>query len=655
MQNNDLKKGPVHQLVLLVSFCLGFFSLLNAQSPVYLNRIIVSTDGVPRRISIYFPQGYNPALKYPIIIALHGQDNGTPSYQPSMGYLQSIAGMMSNALFNSSIGDSCIVACPESDSTATGGGNYTSDFNLPFNYLVPVTARDSMIRWYNIDTNRVYLNGFSNGGWMALYSGLLTYKLWKALFLWTPACPSIAWANGNFPEAAFTYSNAKYIPVCMTVGAADPNGYSLIDSVINRRLIEANGLVNFTVVPGLQHHPPPAQNMFSCIDIVNPLSRLDAGITEITSPGSNGIQLWSCDSIFTPTIRLMNRGTDTLTSVDILYQMDKVAPDTFSWKGNLVSLNSTEVNLNPITTTGTTHRLTVYTSSPNKGTDGNHLNDTLRETIQVEGLHGGLTFPLVEGFEGPNYQFEPDFDDIYGYAWKIHNPANDGSASCAYAPNYGNNQASEIADLTSVKPIDLSSSASPWLKFDRSAAYGQDGFAQAGYYDTLYVSISTDCGGTFNVLRSYAGAGLATVATTVSDFFPTNQSQWKTDSIYLGPYHSCTSAFIKFRSVNYAINNIFIDNINIYSGNLLDINNYSNKEYVRIFPNPMSESATVVFSNAGRHYIELYEITGRQLSFSECNENQYQLQRNNLAGGMYVVKILDENREYLSSLKICIQ
>ncbi len=642
------------QALVLLSIGCSFF--LDAQT--YNNKYITYPAGVRRRVSICLPSGYNSATKYPLIISMHGVDEGTTSYQPSMAYVKSVGPEMSNAMLASSVGSKCIVACVESDSLNLGSGNYESAFQPPTNYLAPVAARDSMFKWYTIDTSHVYLNGFSNGAWMALYAGLETYKLWKGLFLWTPAVYSIAWAENKFPLMEFNYSNAKYIPICMTTGAADPNKYNLVDSVINIQLLNANGLVNFTIVPNLGHAVPPTNYMFPCMDVINPVPLLDAGIAEIISPGSTGFDTWSCSTSITPSIRLINRGSDTLKSINIKYQIDKGSVTSYAWTGTLASQSSTEITLNPpITTSAGAHILTVYTSLPNHGTDGNHLNDTLKEALNVESSTGALPFPLFEGFENSSlYQFQPTFDDVLGYAWQLKNPGNS-SNTCVRVENYTEQEPGFTADLASIAPINLSTAANPWIKFDRAATDGPDHYS--GYaIDTLYLSISTDCGNTFQVLKTYSGTALATVAGSSfsTEFSPSGQNQWKSDSINLNAYRSNTSVFIKFTSVCWNVNDIYIDNINIYDGAAPQgINEYSEKQSFRVYPNPFTESTSIVFSKEGNHYIELSDITGKRLNFVECNTLQYDLQRNNLAAGIYILKIYDEQQQYISSSKIIIQ
>ncbi len=81
----------------------------------------------------------------------------------------------------------------------------------------------------------------------------------------------------------------------------------------------------------------------------------------------------------------------------------------------------------------------------------------------------------------------------------------------------------------------------------------------------------------------------------------------------------------------------------------------SNNSGMQVFPSPFNTSTTIVFSEAGKHYLELDDITGRQLEEIECNGKQYELQRNNLAPGIYFIKAFDQEHDYLVTTKIVVE
>ncbi|HWY98131.1 MAG TPA: choice-of-anchor tandem repeat GloVer-containing protein, partial [Bacteroidia bacterium] len=81
----------------------------------------------------------------------------------------------------------------------------------------------------------------------------------------------------------------------------------------------------------------------------------------------------------------------------------------------------------------------------------------------------------------------------------------------------------------------------------------------------------------------------------------------------------------------------------------------ANKVSLQIFPNPFYTSTTIVFAETGKHYLEVDDITGRQLEAIECTGKQYELQRNNLAPGIYFIKAFDQEHNYVATSKIVIE
>jgi len=98
----------------------------------------------------------------------------------------------------------------------------------------------------------------------------------------------------------------------------------------------------------------------------------DAGISGILSPISS-----YCVDNFDPEITLRNYGSNNLTSVTIIYDIDGVNPNYFNWVGNLASGESENIFLPNITTNSGSHIFNVYTSLPNGNSDSNNNNDAL--------------------------------------------------------------------------------------------------------------------------------------------------------------------------------------------------------------------------------------------------------------------------------------
>ena len=253
-----------------------------------------------RALSFYIPNSYTPGTAYKLIVSLHGAGDNSVNFRNAISAISTNA---SSPFYN------CIIVCPD------GGSDASKSFQMPAgDEEIIRVARDSARKWYNIDDNYIYLNGFSLGARSALFYGLKNYSLWKGMFLWTPAVQSINEAD-NKSYFKYSYSNANKIPICMTVGGNDQQ-YLTVVTYTKNILLDSNGIVQFRVIPGLAHNIPSSFADDFCAGFVDnfytSMSALDAGIFKINDP-----KVYSCSTSITPTVRLMNRGSSSLTSVSM--------------------------------------------------------------------------------------------------------------------------------------------------------------------------------------------------------------------------------------------------------------------------------------------------------------------------------------------------
>ena len=114
----------------------------------------------------------------------------------------------------------------------------------------------------------------------------------------------------------------------------------------------------------------------------------DAGISAINSPSGS-----ICGSTVNPSVVLRNYGTTTLTSADILYNLDGGANSTFNWTGSLVAGATTNVNLGVMSPSAGPHTLNVSTNLPNGTTDVNTGNDANSSAFTI--VIGGEVITLT--------------------------------------------------------------------------------------------------------------------------------------------------------------------------------------------------------------------------------------------------------------------
>jgi len=90
-------------------------------------------------------------------------------------------------------------------------------------------------------------------------------------------------------------------------------------------------------------------------------------------------------------------------------------------------------------------------------------------------------------------------------------------------------------------------------------------------------------------------------------------------------------------------------------GGPLSVQNVSSSFNIACFPNPFTSATSVVFNTDGKHYLEIDDMTGRVIENIECTGKQYELQRNNLAAGVYFIKAYNVDKSSVAVTKVVLQ
>ncbi len=365
------------------------------------------------------------------------------------------------------------------------------------------------------------------------------------------------------------------------------------------------------------------------------LKNIDAKLQDIASPSGK-----ICDNEFAPVITLKNMGKDTLTSVNISYQINNSPGKTITWTGSLPSLDTVQLAL-PATSVQTgNYQLAAFTSKPNGQADEQSSNDTAVISFHLDPL---ATVPFSEGFEGdsfppPGWEIRNDMPNI---SWQKTNTAAHSGQYAVVMRNLdfaANGPASNL--LTPV--FNLSNSDSAFLTFYVAAAVQSDPFGNNQYWDTLEVLISNDCGQSGAVLYKKWGINLITDSIPASREFVPAANQWRKDSINLTPYIKRGNFQIIFKCITNFENNIYLDDINIYTR---PVNPVLEKEKVIVVPNPTTGMLTVQFlgNPPNLQAVSIYNVSGQLVSrkfASEVNaQNRIEFNLSNEAPGVYFVKI----------------
>ncbi len=84
-----------------------------------------------------------------------------------------------------------------------------------------------------------------------------------------------------------------------------------------------------------------------------------------------------CDSAIALTINITNNGEQTLSSLNINYDLNGTGVQVYEWAGSLVFKSSEAVTLPVLALTPGLHEITVFTSDPNAGLDEDPSTDSL--------------------------------------------------------------------------------------------------------------------------------------------------------------------------------------------------------------------------------------------------------------------------------------
>jgi hypothetical protein len=282
----------------------------------------------------------------------------------------------------------------------------------------------------------------------------------------------------------------------------------------------------------------------------------DASISAILNPTPGS---FVCTSTVLPRVTITNAGSNLLTSANITVVLNGSPQAPFSWTGSLASNTSATINLPPLTVNNGLNDITIRSSLPNGVADGNAANDSRSTTVTFT---SPISLPIGEDFETLAF---PTAN------WLVRNPDNDftwirgtpGKASngSLFINNYDDDGENNIDDFRS-RPITIGSTTGLLVDFDLAHKY----YPTDGFYDTLSVMVSGDCGTTFQTVYKKWGVLLATAGSSQDSYLAPQLSDWRAERISIsGPVLSSGSIVVVFRNTSRFGNNIFIDNINIYS------------------------------------------------------------------------------------------
>ncbi len=386
----------------------------------------------------------------------------------------------------------------------------------------------------------------------------------------------------------------------------------------------------------------------------------DASILNITSPTINNYEtnfyspnFDQCNSSVTPTVVLLNSGSNTLKSATIHYVVDNGTINTFSWTGSLITETTISITLPSIAVTSGTHKITAYTTNPNGIADLNPLNDKKEGSFRV--LNSVFPFPFSEGFSSST--FPP-----LGWSYLNYNKydkmsivSNVGgfgtSTGCVKMDNFsGTVDITGQVDYLMTPRIDLSTAPSgAFLEF--SVSYAQ---YSTSTNDNLQVQVSTNCGSTWTTIYNKSGSALSTKVAQTTAFTPTS-SQWRKETIPLSSYIGQSDVMFMFTTQSNFGNNLYLDDINISNTTGVEENNFDN--LISIYPNPSNGKIYIEtkFESNENIRIAIYNLMGEQVGKmieNGSSTGKYSIDLSDKAVGTYFVKVFTNSQMAVKRITI---
>jgi len=323
----------------------------------------------------------------------------------------------------------------------------------------------------------------------------------------------------------------------------------------------------------------------------------DAGIQSV-SASTGGL----CDPYLTPSVTIENAGSLTITSADVAYTLNGGTPVSQAWSGSISAGQTATITFPQTTISGSTQFIATVTN-PNGTADYNGMNNT-SSTVTISALDPTPTAtPYNEGFQSHALGDSPNNDFIYAYS--------SASAPRVFAVNqgisngvnwnlggHGQSTMSMRWDFPTIAPntsayiitkkMNLSTLSSP--KLFMTHAYAKRGGSSA---DQFKISVSTDCGSTWNSLFAPGGNALVTGADPGAQYrFYPQASEWVTTELNLAAYASATEAIFKFEGISGGHQAFYLDNIWV-ANSALGLDEISLPASITAYPNPATDVANV--------------------------------------------------------------
>jgi subtilisin family serine protease len=390
------------------------------------------------------------------------------------------------------------------------------------------------------------------------------------------------------------------------------------DNTYGKGLIDA--LAAFNYLAQSYNPTPPMGNSY------------DLALVSISQPDGN----ISCDSILSPVVVVKNLGDSSIQNLNFEYSIDSLKY-TQVWTGNLASGQSQTINLNSVAVSPGNQELIVRVQSAAQHPEGDIINNFRSKRIN---FRSHSTLPIYEDFE---------FNDLAKNGWYNDNP--DGLRSwqvdttgghwgfrSAKMECYNYSPKANQKDALISPIFDTPASGQFSLIFDYAYQMRLSALA-----DTLKVYMVSGCDLDNKVLIwEKGGQDLETFDSLSTYFIPRLASHWDSDTVDLSTSLISGPSLLMFETTNRMGNNIYMDNIRIFSGSIPPLSLPDNPlASIRMYPNPTEDVVKMDIPGLMSIEVMVMDLNGRLLSsydFSGRKQVQIALPDEK---GIYLIQLSD--------------
>lgn len=320
---------------------------------------------------------------------------------------------------------------------------------------------------------------------------------------------------------------------------------------------------------------------------------------------------------------------------------------------------------NPSTSTASSPTVTYNTPGVYKVTlvasDGSStVTETKNAYIRV--LDAPASLPLIESFEDYTSMNSQNF-------WSVENPGNNAKFEITTDAAYSGSKSIKLAnfgqqagnrDAFISQPLDLSAidndtKATLSFRFSYRKRNSDNN-------EILKIFLSNTCGKTWQQRRTFIGNSLGSITSSTS-WTPSSVDDWVTVHVTnVTSQYWVDNLRVKFEFESDGGNNLYIDDINIYSGepndNPLSIQENELIQNFSVYPNPADDIANVTFSSIGSQSVNIDivntmgQVVQSNIVQAANGENMAVLSTENINAGIYLIKISSGANQQIQRLVI---